>query len=75
MAEHVSIHDAKTHFSRLADRAHHSEEIVIAKSGVPWARLVTLAQATQRQPGLLSGDLGTAWLEPLPAEELEAWRP
>lgn len=75
MAEPISIHKAKTHLSRLADRAHHGEEIVIAKGGIPRARLVPLAEGAERRPGLLQGDLGTAWLEPLPEEELEAWEP
>jgi len=36
----VNIHEAKTHFSKLVDRAAAGEEVVIAKAGRPVARLV-----------------------------------
>jgi prevent-host-death family protein len=40
--ETVNIHEAKTHLSRLVERAEHGEEIIIARSGRPVARLVPL---------------------------------
>ena len=36
----MNVHEAKTHLSRLLERASLGEEIVIAKAGVPMARLV-----------------------------------
>jgi prevent-host-death family protein len=36
----VNIHEAKTHLSRLVDRAAAGEEIIIARAGKPLARLV-----------------------------------
>ena len=36
----VNMHEAKTHLSRLVERAARGEEIVIARSGRPIARLV-----------------------------------
>jgi prevent-host-death family protein len=42
MADQVNIHAAKTHFSRLVERAEAGEEIVIARDGRPVARLVPL---------------------------------
>ena len=39
----VNIHQAKTHLSRLVQRAAAGEEITIARAGVPVARLVALA--------------------------------
>jgi prevent-host-death family protein len=69
----VNVHEAKTHLSRLLERAHAGEEIVIAKSGTPYARLVPLEPAQPRKPGLLTGEVGAAFFEPLPDEELEAW--
>ena len=36
------MHEAKTHLSRLVDEAAAGEEIVIAKSGRPVARLVPI---------------------------------
>ena len=38
----VNVHEVKTQLSRLLDRAHVGEEIVIAKAGTPYARLVPL---------------------------------
>jgi prevent-host-death family protein len=36
----VNIHEAKTHLSRLLQRVAAGEEVTIARSGVPVARLV-----------------------------------
>jgi prevent-host-death family protein len=65
----VNVHAAKTHLSRLLDRAHAGEEIVIAKSGKPYARLVPLAgRLPKRQAGTLENqvELTDAFFEPLP---------
>lgn len=70
----VNVHEAKTHFSRLLEQAHAGQEIVLAKAGKPYARLMPLAPASgKRQPGRLAGRVGDAFFEPLPAEELDAW--
>ena len=73
----VNVHEAKPHFSKLLERAHAGEEIVLAKAGKPYARLVPLATADKprRQPGLLKGwDIpDSAFFESLPDEELKLW--
>ena len=48
-----NVHDAKTQFSKLIDRAHAGEEIIVAKGGVPYARLVPLIDSVRaaRKPG------------------------
>lgn len=70
----VNVHEAKTHFSRLLEQAHAGEEIIVAKAGKPYARLVSLAPAAgRRQPGRLKGRVDDAFFEPLPEEELDAW--
>jgi len=54
--EQVNVHHAKTHFSRLLDRAQAGQEFVIAKAGRPVARLGPLArQGKKRRLGLLDG--------------------
>jgi prevent-host-death family protein len=66
----VNVHEAKTHLSRLLERAHAGEEIVIAKNGEPYARLVPLeGKQPARCPGTLKGrvSLTEAFFEPLPA--------
>ena len=55
MAAPVSLYDAKTHLSTLVDRAEAGEEIIIAKSGTPRARLVPLARAPRRPGGWDTG--------------------
>ena len=70
----VNVHEAKTHFSRLLEQAHAGQEIILAKAGKPYARLVPLApNPGRRQPGRLAGRLSDVFFEPLPEEELAAW--
>ena len=56
----VNIHEAKTHFSRLVQRAAAGEEIVIAKAGVPLAKLVPYEGRRKLIPGLLKGKVWAA---------------
>jgi prevent-host-death family protein len=65
----VNVHAAKTHLSRLLDRAHAGEEITIAKNGRPYARLVPLpGRSPERKPGTLKGAIavGPRFFDPLP---------
>lgn len=74
MATTVNVHEAKTHFSKLLERAHAGEEIILAKSGKPYALLAPLpAPAPKRQPGRLTGKIPPEFFDPLPEEELKAW--
>lgn len=74
MSTTVNVHEAKTHFSRLLKRAHDGEEIILAKAGRPYARLVPLAYGSSlRQPGRIKGCVEDAFFDPLPTEELAAW--
>lgn len=67
----VNTHEAKTHLSRLLTRVSNGEEIIIAKSGKPIARLVPVKQQTiKRISGL---DKNQAWIaddfdKPLPID-------
>jgi len=73
MSTIVNVHEAKTHFSRLLERAHAGEEIVLAKAGKPYARLVPLESGQPREPGIAEGRLDETFFDPLPEEELKAW--
>lgn len=55
MANSVNIHEAKTHFSKLLERVALGEEIIIARSGEPIAKLSPLTQAKARTPGGAEG--------------------
>jgi prevent-host-death family protein len=51
MSHFVSLYDAKTQLSALVDQAAAGDEIVIAKNGVPTARLMSLPfQGQERKP-------------------------
>ncbi len=69
----VNVHAAKTHLSQLLERAHAGEEIIIAKAGKPYARLVPLEAAEKRPLGFVSAPISESFFEPLPAVELNAW--
>lgn len=74
MSQVVNVHEAKTHFSRLLDLAHSGQEIILAKGGKPYARLMPLPTLpVERRPGRLKGTVPPAFFEPLPEDELAAW--
>lgn len=69
----VNVHEAKTHLSRLLEEVRTGEEIVVAKGGRPYAKLVPIAPAAKRELGFVPGRIGAAFFEPLPEDELSAW--
>lgn len=71
----VNVHEAKTQLSRLLERAHQGEEIIIAKNGRPYARLVAIEPTRPRQLGFLRGSfvVGPEFFEPLSDEDLALW--
>jgi len=69
----VNVHEAKTTLSKLLVRVHTGEEIIIAKAGKPYAKLVPLSPVKERIPGIAKGAVTDAFFQPLPERELEAW--
>lgn len=69
----VNVHEAKTHFSKLLERAHAGEEIIVAKAGVPYARLVPLDPLQPRIAGRYPGEVPPEFLDDLPEDHLEPW--
>jgi prevent-host-death family protein len=69
----INVHDAKTHFSKLLDLAHSGQDIVLAKAGVPYARLVPIAPQGERQPGRVPEIVDLGLLDPLTDTELDDW--
>ena len=57
MTSTVNIHQAKTHLSRLLVQVAEGDEVVIAKNGVPVARLVPMADPRDRTPGRFRGQI------------------
>ena len=55
-----NIHHAKTHLSRLVERASKGEEFIIAKAGKPLVKVVALDARdapTSRRLGFLAGEI------------------
>lgn len=70
-AMEVSVHEAKTHLSRLLERVEGGDEVIIARNGAPVAKLVRFGPAKP----VLGSARGTAvlkpgWADPLTSEEL-----
>ncbi|MCB1133866.1 MAG: type II toxin-antitoxin system Phd/YefM family antitoxin [Verrucomicrobiae bacterium] len=63
----MNIHEAKTQFSKLVERAAAGEEIVIAKAGQPMAKLVPYTPPiAPREGAFLAGQI---WESP------DCWEP
>lgn len=78
----VSMHEAKTHLSRLVARVEAGEEIILKRGTKEVAKLVPLIPALPkpRVPGRLAhllppgkDILGDGFWDPLPEDELALW--
>jgi len=70
----INVHEAKTHFSRLLEQAHAGQEIILAKAGKPYSRLVPLSPNSElRQAGRLAGQVEASFFDPLPQSEIQGW--
>jgi len=70
----VNVHEAKTHFSRFLEQAHAGQEIILAKAGKPYARLVPLLpNSGLRQAGCLTGRVEEGFFDTLTGAEIQAW--
>lgn len=72
-----NVHEAKTNLSKLMDRAHAGEEIILAKAGEPWVKMVPISELPKprRMPGgwpELALVPDAVWFDPLPEDELAA---
>jgi len=70
-----NVHEAKTQLSKLLERVAAGEEVIIAKSGVPVARLVPAAPVQERLLGTEKGRVFVAddFDAPLPEGLLKAF--
>jgi prevent-host-death family protein len=58
--ETVNIHEAKTHLSRLVEKAAKGESFIIAKAGKPMVKVVPLSaeeKPTSRRLGFMRGEI------------------
>ena len=56
----VNIHEAKTHLSRLLKKVAEGEEVIIARSGEPIARIVPIERGKKKR--ILGQDAGKIWI-------------
>tara|TARA_R110002049_G_scaffold217613_1_gene389048 strand:+ start:336 stop:656 length:321 start_codon:yes stop_codon:yes gene_type:complete len=75
MPETVNIHYAKTHLSRLLVAVAQGDEVIIAKSGTPLAKLVSVENQKPRKPGRFVGQIlhSDTALAPMSDGELDLW--
>lgn len=70
----INVHEAKTDFSKLLEEAHAGKEIILAKAGVPCARLGPLAPSeTARKPGRIPEIDDSGFFDAVPDADLAAW--
>lgn len=69
----VTVHEAKTHLSRLLHRIAAGEEIIILRGRVPVARLVPLERTERREFGIDRGlfEVPEDFDDPLPDDVLD----
>ena len=58
----VSVHEAKTHLSRLLEKVAAGEEVIISKGGKPVARVIAIA--SERAKVVLGSDRGKVRIAP-----------
>ncbi len=70
----LNVQQAKAQLSKMVDAAMLGEEVIIAKAGKPFVRLVPVALPSRR-PGAAKGKalVSPAFFEPLPEDELQHW--
>lgn len=65
MGKPINLYEAKSHLSELVERAAAGEEIVIAKSGKPMARLIPVAKGNSRRSRVFGKNLmGVTYIAP-----------
>ena len=69
----VNVHQAKTHLSRLIEKALTGEEVIIAKAGRPVVRLVAIVPQAKRELGSAAGQIAwqEGWHLPLSGAEMD----
>ena len=72
MARVVNVHEAKTQLSRILEEVRAGAEVILAKDGVPYARLIPLTTG-KRRLGFAPGRVTSEFFDPLPEEELRTW--
>lgn len=77
MTKIVNMHEAKTNLSKLALAASRGEDVIIARAGKPYVRLVPVEVRRKRVLGgfgpPLSDEEAAESMRPLDEEEIKHW--
>lgn len=73
MTIQVNVQEAKTRLSQLLARAEAGDDVVIARSGKPVARLTAVSPPPPRPVGFVQGEVTDSFFDPLPDDELSSW--
>ncbi|MBN9788033.1 antitoxin [Pseudonocardia sp. TMWB2A] len=71
-----TVHEAKTHLSKLIAKVLAGEEVIIARGKEPAVKMVPVEPAKpKRKPGRLKGKISVpdSFFDPLPDDELALW--
>lgn len=68
MSNPFNVHETKTQLSRLLDRTHTGEDVVLSKADKPDPKFVAL-EKTKRKLGFITGYVDDSFFGPLP----DAW--
>ena len=76
-----TVHEAKTHLSKLIERAERGEEVIIARGDKPAVRLTPAGEPVKRKSGRRFGAYAglipdfpdSFFFDPLPEDELKLW--
>ncbi len=74
-AREATVHEAKTHLSRLITEVEAGGTVVITRRGKPVAKLEPIAPKKRPVFGSMKGriSIDESFFDPLPDDELEAW--
>jgi prevent-host-death family protein len=73
MVYRANIHEAKTHFSKLLERVHAGEEVIVAKAGRDYARIVPIRTDIDRRPGAFRGRIKGDITGPVSTDDEGSW--
>jgi len=73
MIYRANIHEAKTNFSKLLKRVHAGEEVIVAKAGRDYARILPIRTDVDRRPGAFKGRIFGDVAGPVATDDEAGW--
>jgi antitoxin (DNA-binding transcriptional repressor) of toxin-antitoxin stability system len=73
MTTKIDIQRLPDELSNILDQVQQGEDFLLIRDGQAIALISAIDSSEPRKPGLLKGELGDAFFEPLPEDELKGW--